>query len=197
MILTLAGALAVQQRKADRHGRGHAGGVVADGDRQLRRRAVAFADAGGDPGIGGSDIVESGLAAERAGLAGERDRAHDQLGIDPRQRVVTESAARHHAGREILHHDVALADEGVNERAAAFPLDVDGERFLRMIVLKIIGALRRFLQRRITRLVAGETPAIAKRRELELDHLGAELGEDAPAGRRRRRTARYRARGSL
>ena len=53
-----------------------------------------------------------------------------------------------------------------------------------MIVLKIIGALRRFLQRRITRLVAGETPAIAKRRELELDHLGAELGEDAPAGRR-------------
>ncbi len=110
-VLPLAGPFAVQQREADRHRRGDPGRAVADGDRQLRRTAVALADRRGDAGIGGAHVVEARLVAERPGLAGQRDRAHHQLRVDAAQVLVAEAGPRHHAGREILHHHVDLRDQ--------------------------------------------------------------------------------------
>src|SRR5262249_57025571 len=42
----------------------------------------------------------------------------------------------------------------------------------------------RCLQIRIARLVSGKAPAVAKRREFQLDDLRAQFGENAGAGRR-------------
>jgi hypothetical protein len=144
-VLPFAGSLAMQQRKADAHRCGHARRVVGDRDRELRWSAVGFADGGGEAGIGRGDIVEAGLVAERARLPGERDRAHDQPRIDPRQRVVTQAGARHHAGSEVFDEDVGLGDERMNERAPALLLDIDGDGFLRVVMLKVVRALRRLL----------------------------------------------------
>src|SRR6267378_7447840 len=52
-----------------------------------------------------------------------------------------------------------------------------------MIVLEEIRASGGLLQCGVARLVAREAPAIAERCEFELDHLGAELGENPGAGR--------------
>jgi hypothetical protein len=65
----------------------------------------------------------------------------DQPRIDPRQRVVTQSGARHHAGSEVLDEDIGLGDEGVNERSPALLLDIDGDGFLRVVVLEVVRAL--------------------------------------------------------
>ena len=77
-VLAFAGALAMQQRKPDRHRRRHSGCAVADGGRELRRAAIGFADARRDAGVSSGHVIKPGLLTQRTGLTRERDRAHDQ-----------------------------------------------------------------------------------------------------------------------
>ncbi len=171
----------MQQRKANGHGCRHPRRDVADGDGELRRRAVRLADLVGHAGIGRGDVVVARLRAQRPGLAGDRDRAHDQPGIDPAQRLVVEACARHHAGRKILHQHVRLRHHRLQDLRGARVLPLQGKAALGMVVLEEVGALRRAL--RLPRLDALDARAIAMGRQLDLDHVGAELRQDARAGR--------------
>src|SRR6266568_1557561 len=77
--------------------------------------AIPVADLRGDARIGRAHVVEAGLLAERSGLAGERDRAHDEPGVNGAQPVVAETRPRHHARREVLDQHVDLRHDRLDE----------------------------------------------------------------------------------
>src|SRR5262249_31800016 len=154
--------------------------TVAHGGGELRGGAVGLAGQSGNPRIGRAHVIEAGFLTERAALAGERNGAHDQT---PAQVVVAEAHAFHHPRPKSLNYDIALCHKCLDQFAPACLLDVDTQAFLRMVVLKGVGALRGVPQSWITRSVAGAAAAVAGRGELHLDHLGTELCHDSGAGR--------------
>src|SRR5262249_23017044 len=112
-------------------------------------------------------VVEAGLSTERTGLPSQGDRAHDERGMNGAQFVIAEARARHHAGGEVLNQHVDLRYDRPDELTAACLLDIDGQAFFRVIVLKKVGALRAPLELGIARLVAGGAAAVPRWRQLQ------------------------------
>ena len=92
-----------------------------------------------------------------------------ELGLE---RGVVEAERGHQAGAEVLEHDVARADQLLRRRQAFGGVDVEDDALL-VAVERAEEADAE--ARQLARLVAAG--------RLDLDHLGAEVGEDHPAGR--------------
>src|SRR5215813_11516312 len=101
------------------------------------------------------------------------------------QLVMAEARPRHHAGGEVFDQHIDLRYDRADELTAARLLDIDGQAFFGVIVLEKVRALRARLEFGIARFVAGGTAAVAIRRQLQLDHLGDQLGHYPRASRSR------------
>src|SRR5262249_30844380 len=123
------------------------------------------------------------LLTERSRLPGQRNRAHDELRMNGAELLVAQPRSRHHARGEVLNYHVDLRYDRLDELTPARLLDVDGQAFFRVIVLKKVCALRARLEFAVARLVAGGAAAITRWCQLKLDDLGAQLGHDPRASR--------------
>ena len=107
-------------------------------------------------------------ARGRSGLPVAGNRAVDQFGMRPRQRLVIEVEALHHAGAEILHQEIAGGDEAVHDLLRLGPLQVEHDALLAGVKLPERGR-HAAAQRRAG---AHHVALIG----LDLDHVGAEIG---------------------
>ena len=118
-------------------------------------------------------------ARVRAVLAVARDRAVDEARVLLAQPLVAHAEPVHHAGPERLEQHVVLAHQPQQHLAAALLLEVQPDRAL--------AAVEREEQRRLRRvvgaLVVGRRPAdvVAHAGVLDLEHVGAEVGEQQRA----------------
>ncbi len=88
-----------------------------------------------------------------------------------RKRLVTEAEAIHHAGPKILHDDIGLRDQPVNELDRIGALQVQREASLARIELTEIGA--------VSVAQGGAQPHVVAFRRLDLDDLGADIGKQS------------------
>ena len=168
-------------------GRQHADGTEQAGDdvghgrAALQRRPVgALAGDAHEAAHGLGHQVEAAAIAPRAGEAVAGDRAIDQAWIALFQPGLSEAEARQHAGPVVLDEHVGPGEQAVQHRLAMRRLEVEGERVLVAVDGHETGGLIAdpVLGHRV---VAG---GLAARRPLDLDHLGAQVGQHQPAGGR-------------
>ncbi len=178
--LTLARALALVQRGEDAE-RGHqrAAAEVGDLPGRLHRRAARLA---GQPEQADQPQVVhvvAGAVAHRAVLAVAADRAVDDPRVHRAHRLVADAEAVEHAGPEGLEHDVGAGDEPQQHLAPGGLLEVDPHRGLVAVQREEQRPLRGVLGA----LVVGRRPAhvVAHPEVLDLDHLGAEVGQQQRA----------------
>ena len=183
--LAVASPVAVVQGGDDREGEGdrvHQIDVAAAVGRMVVRVA-------GDPGAAGDALVDHRVAQVlgfRAAVAAARRRRDDQLRVRPAEVFVIEAELDHRAGAHVVVDHVALAGEAESEFAALGLRQVERQRALvqvhRVEDQPGVGAdlLRRFLRARPDHRPAGQIEPL---RPLDLDHLGAQGGEqDAGVG---------------
>ena len=181
-----AAALAVQQRADDRRHRVVARDVV--GQRHGRHRGLAVGVAGevveaGERGqVGAPRLVVAvrPLAAAVAGHAHVDDvRVHRPhvLVVDP-QRVDGRDA-------EVREEHVALLDDAVEELTALGRLELEADAALLRVEGVVAGEHVAAREPDVGRRPCGHTRAHrgAARARLDLDHVGAEVGEVAPGER--------------
>ena len=178
--LALAGAVALAQRDEDPD-RGHQRPAAEVGDlaRGLHRRPVALAGQAEQPDEPEVVHVVAGAVAVGAVLPVAGDRAVDEPGVLLAQPLVADAEAVHHAGAEALHQHVGLAHEPQQHLAPLLALEVEADRALVAVEREEqrgAGAL-------LGALVARRRPAhvVAEPRVLDLEHVGAEVGEQARA----------------
>jgi hypothetical protein len=148
------------------------GDRVADRDPGLHRRAVGKAGHVAQPAHRLADGAEAGLLRHRPALAEARQAHHDQAGVDLRQRLPAQAELVEHAGAEVLHHDVGLGHQPAHHLDAVRVLQVHRHRLL-------VARLQVPPQRGALVELAPLAQRIAAIGRFDLDHLGAELGEDA------------------
>ena len=122
------------------------------------------------------DEVVAGAAAFRARLAKARDRAIDELLVQLAERRVPEPKLLHGAGAEVLENDVAHLHEIGEDLARGRRLEVQRDALLVAVDRHEVGRLAPDERRPAPRVVA-------LARLLDLDHLGAHVGEDHGAER--------------
>jgi hypothetical protein len=169
--LAFAGAFAVEEGGADGHADGDASGVIGDGRGEALRFAVGseLAIAGDETGVGsGCDIGSAGAGhgAERA-EAGEV--SVDQTGVDCFEGVIVDAEALGDAGAVVDGDDIDLRDDVVEELAAFFGGEIDGETALTAVERLEALALAGDDGTGITIGVAGEW--------FDLDDVCTEIGE--------------------
>ena len=156
----------------------HPDDAVQTGDRVGHRDLdVDVLGAGGDPAAGG----HAGLRMDHPGvrrtvtlralLPEPRDRQHHEAWVDLHEVVVGEAEAGHDAGPEVLGDDVGPGGEPPHHVPALRRRQVDRDRALAGVLLAEVRALRPL----------PELPRHVALRRLDLDHVGAEVGEQ-PAG---------------
>src|SRR5262249_28808898 len=91
------------------------------------------------------------------------------------ERRVAEAELVHGAGTEILDQHVGASDQAPDEREPAWRLDVERKAALVAVEAHEEAGAR-----------AGQAPRVVARGRLDLDDVGAEIGEDEPAGRAHR-----------
>ncbi len=98
------------------------------------------------------------------------DRGVDDPRVGGRDGVVVEAEARETAGAEVLHHDVGAAGELLGERDVAGVLEVEGDGALVAVDPEVV---------RRDAVAHGRLPrpGVVAGGRLDLDHLGAEVGE--------------------
>jgi hypothetical protein len=96
----------------------------------------------------------------------------DEARVELRERLLAEAEPLHRAGLEVLAEDVGAGDELEHDLAAARILGVDGDALLVAVE-----------EGEEARAGAHELPRVVAAERLDLDHLGAEVAEDDPAGR--------------
>ena len=121
------------------------------------------------------DLVVGRVELERTVLPEPGDRAIDDVMLDLPERRIAQAEPVHDAGPEILHHHVGGGDEPAERRLAPLrALEIDGDRAL-------AGVLRQERRAHADPIEIGIgaelTREIARARHLDLDHVGAELGE--------------------
>lgn len=108
-----------------------------------------------------------------------RDRTIDQARIARRHRRIIETILLHHASGEIFHHDVGLRDQFARD-LARFRL---GKIECDAVLAAVEADIRRALAGEISVLISARI--VAAIGVLDLDYLGAELGQRLRAGRTR------------
>src|SRR5262249_4901766 len=124
------------------------------------------------------EVVARAIAVG-AGLPEAGDGAVDEARMLARQRRVVETVARKVAYLEVLHQYVALQRERTGDATPFGPGDVERERFLAAIAGKVVRGIGGIASLRV--LEKGRAPVarvVAPSRTLDLDHFGAEVGEE-------------------
>ncbi len=99
----------------------------------------------------------------------------DQAGIDRLQRLVAEAEPVHHAAAVVLHHDVDILDEVLDDGEPFFGLEVHGEGLLVAEGAEIEAADAADMRAR-------PAPRALARQGLDLDDVGAEVAQILRAG---------------
>ena len=160
-----------QQRGADRLGAGVAGQLVGqDGAHQPRPRLVGAGLHGGQPAQALDQRVEHRLGGKRTVEAEAGDGDEDELRVQRAQRLGVEAEARDRAGTEVLDEHIGRGGEPLQRRDAAGRLQVEHDRALVAVVVQERGGEPAAPPRDMAGVVA--------RRRLDLDHVGALVGQD-------------------
>ena len=178
--LALAGALALAQRGEDPE-RGHqrAAAEVGDLAAGLNGRAVGIAGEVEQPDPGQVVGVVPGSRRIRPVLAVAGDRAVDEPRVLLAQPLVADAEAVHHAGPERLEQHVGAAREPQQHVAAAGRLEVDPDGPLAAVQRQERRGRRAGIGALVLRL--GPADVVAHPRVLDLDHVGAEVGQQQRA----------------
>ena len=192
--LALARAPPCPERGLEREGDVRAGVRVAvQGGRGERRVGVLVAAQRGVADDGLHDVAVALVVGVRAADPEAREAHHDQPRVDLRQRRPVDLEVPDDVGRVVLDEGVGLADEVVEELAAALAGEVERDRLagalgvveprltvpeaLAGVAVDVVAAGRARQQRRVEVALhrAGGVEVLDR---LDLDHLGAEVGED-------------------
>ena len=173
--------VAVVERGKDRDRRvlagGHVGDAVADEIGARPRLPVGHAGDAHQAAHGLEDRIVAGQLAVRPGLPEAGDRAIDETRVDCSQCRVVEIVAREVAGLEVLDQHIGRRGQLLHQRLASDLADIDGHRPLAAIHRQIgrrlagLAALRVFLRD------AQPAHVVAVDGMLDLDHVGAEIGQ--------------------
>ncbi len=175
---TLAGAVAVSEGDEQADQRVEPGVGVADPVR-LDRQQVGMP---GEPRQTGGvldDEREGGEVPPRSVESEAGHANHHEVGVDGAERLVVESGAVEHPRRVVLDDDVAGRRDPLDELDAARVGEVDRQALLVRVERREDRAALPVLRLGL-RHTADEAHAVGPLRRLEMDHLGAEQGEDVP-----------------
>ena len=175
-ILALAGFLALEQRghysECREQSRSHVGDRRPRAHRPLSRQA-------GDrhqPTHALRDLVEARPRLVGPGLAIGRDRGIDDARIDGFQVRIIDPQPPLHVGAKILDHHIGLPREPQQGRAARLAFQVERDAALVAVQVLEVGTVAG---------AADRVAAFQPFRRLDLDHVGAPIGELARASRAR------------
>ncbi len=121
--------------------------------------------------------VVAGKLRARTFLAEAGYGAHDHARIHFLEGFVAESVLAQDAGRVVFDYDVEMAHQFDDDRGALGALEIDAQTALAPIVVDVGGRLP-FDRRRNAALAR----IFTRRRHLQLDHVGAEVGKNPAEG---------------
>ncbi len=181
-VLALAAALAREQRRLDGDDAIEPGEEIADRDARLLRRPLRLAGDAHDSRHALNEEVVAGALGVRAGLAEAGHRAVDEPRIERLQALVVEPELLQTADLEILKEHIGARREPAHDLAPPVGGEISDNRAFAAIARVEIGG--RFLPLRFDE---GRTPAarLVALRTLDLDDVGAEIGERLSGGRAR------------
>jgi hypothetical protein len=150
---------------------------IADRDAGARGRVGRIARHVAHAAHGLADRAVAGLLRVGPGLSVTGDTDHDEAWIDGAEHVVAQPPLLHRAGAEVLDEDVGPSDEPLDQGLTLRLPGIDLDRLL-------VAGDHRPPQRLPMRLLATPFPhGVAGTRLLDLDHLGAEIGQQLRAER--------------
>ncbi len=173
--LALAGLVAVAQGGEGADRRMQRGVAVDQRGGGAERLADRRAGQAHQPAHRLAERVEGGALAIGAVLAEAGDRGQDDVRLQLAQPVVAEPHLRHRPGTEVFEHDIGARHQRGEDLLAARGPQVEAEALLAAVVDREIDALAAHQRLRLARLLAAQL--------LDLDDLGAEVGEDHAAAR--------------
>ena len=184
-VLAAAGFGAVRERGAHGDRRVHAGDDVGDRDsRFLRAAARKIVALPGDAHHAAHALdheIVAGPLAPGAGLAEPGHRAVDELRIDLLQVAVAEPVAGEIAELVVLEEHVGFCGELAHDPLALGLREIDRDRFLAAVGAGKISGFGRVAAVGVLQPRRAEgARVVARLRALDLEDLGAEVGEDLP-----------------
>jgi hypothetical protein len=194
-VAALAGLLALVERRQHGLRRVHAGEQVHRGHAELQRRLVGLAVQRHQARFALHHEVVARARGLGAGAVVARDRAVDEARVLLAQLLVAQAQLVDAAELEVLDHHVALLRKVARDLLAFGRLQVERDRALVAVDAVEVGGLG------LAHAQAPVARVVAAARVLDLDHLGAHVGqhhaapgarqdagqvEDAHAGKRQR-----------
>jgi hypothetical protein len=149
-----------------------AGGDVGDGGAGAHRSASRLAGRHHEPAHALRDLVEPRALGVGAVLPEARDRSEDDAPVHLGERRVVDAEAVLHVRAEVLHHHVGALGEAHEDRAAFGLLEVERHRALVAVQVLHVETVAR----------PAHGVELHRGRKLDLDHVGAEVGELLDAG---------------
>ena len=116
----------------------------------------------------------------RAGLSEVGDRDHYQRRIIGRERVVIQTERRHHVRREILHKDVSVCQQSVEQRYTGRGFEV--ESYALLVRIQVCKQKAVFKVGFVVCKRRQSTGGVALK-SLHLDYVGPKIGEELGAVR--------------
>ena len=170
-VLTAAGLVALVEGREDADARVQPGHDVEDRDPRAVGRALGVAGQAHQPRDGLDHEVVAGQVASAGSAAEAADRGVDDAGVVGADAVVVEPEPRQAPRLEVLDEDVGPPGELAGRRPVVVVLEVQRHRALVAVDPEVV---RRdaVAHRRAPR------PGVVAAGRLDLDHLGAEVGEE-------------------
>ena len=179
-LLALAGAFGMAQRGKDRDGGVHARGEVGHRHPDLERRTIGLAGHAHQPAHPLGEEIVAAARCIGAVLPETGDRAIDDPRVDRPDRGIIQPVFGQPANLEILHQHIGPRGQPPDQFGPLRRCQIDRRAALVAVGAKIIGALARIV-RSVGKLEERRTPAagiVAAAGLLDLEHVGAEIGED-------------------
>ena len=171
-MLAPAGLEPPHQRRGDRLRRRHRGELVGqDGADEARALPIGAGLHRGQAGEGLHDRVVHGLVGVRSLLAEAVDRHVDDVGRHLADRRLVDAETLDHAGPKVLHQHIGASAQALDEIDALRRLEIDGDRALVAVEVQERG-------RKAVAPIAVGARVVALARLLDLDDVGALVGED-------------------
>ncbi len=171
--LALARVLALEQRDQNALRREQAGAQIGDRDADPHGALPGQAGDRHQPAEPLRDLIEPRPFGVRAVLAEAGDAGEHDPRIDRPEVVVADPEPLLDVGPEVLDHDVRALDHPQQDLAPGLRLEVEGQAALVAVQVLEVGAGARAAQRMAVRPWVGH---------LDLDHVGAPVGQLAHAG---------------
>ena len=154
--------------------REQAGGKVGDRNADPHRPLAGLPGDRHQPAHALRDLIEAGPLGVGSALAETGNAGIDDARVELRERLVVDAQPFLHAGAEILDDDVGLFDHPLEGREAFRRLEIERHAALVAVQVLEIGTFAR-----------PPHAFLVARRLLDLDDVGAPIGELARAGRAR------------